>query len=124
MSSIIVASRQLRRPAALLVALWALMLLVACGGDPEPVALSTLVGREAEYDGQRVEVHGVVRAFDDPDGRYYVVEDAAPNRVRLSPTDRAAPFDGREVRVTGRFTFREDEGRRIAIDEIEAATAP
>lgn len=102
----------------LVVAGVATALLAACDGEPQQVSLASLVGREEQYDGQRIEVRGSVRAFDDPDGRYYVVEDAWSNRVQLSPTERAAPFDGRQIRVTGRFSFREDQGRRIAIEEI------
>ncbi len=113
-----------RRAAALLLLLGVpLALLVACG-EPERVNLSTLVGREDEYDGQQIEVHGRVTAFEDEQwGRYYVVEDARNNRVRLNPAEQAEPFEGREVRVTGRFSFQDDEGRRLDIDEIGPPSA-
>lgn len=110
------------RPGALFLLVAPLVLLVACG-EPERVNLASLVGREDQYDGKRIEVRGQVTAFEDDQwGRYYVVEDPWHNRVRIEPAGEAEPFEGREVTVSGRFSFREDEGRRLDIDEIAPAT--
>jgi hypothetical protein len=93
----------------------------ACSGDgedvPTVVSLAELVADQAAYDGELVTTEGTVRSFDDP--LHHWVEDADVNRVELVPDEVAAPHLGAEVRVTGRYTFRDDEGRRIEVERLE-----
>ena len=96
------------------------LLLGACGltgTAPREVTLAVLVGDQAGYDGRMVTTEGVVRTHDDP--RHYWIEDDDLNRVELIPDDEVVPLLGERVRVTGRFRFRDDEGRRIEIEQIE-----
>lgn len=99
-------------------------MLIACGtGDPaEDVTLAELVARPQAYDGRAVRTRGTVRAFDAP--RHYWLEDAQINRVGLEPMALIAPHLGREVTVTGRFSYARERGRRIAIATIEPFDAP
>lgn len=105
------------------IATFLLPALAACGngddGEPEPVTLGQIVADQASYDGDLLRIEGVVVGFENPE--HYVVEDEQQNRVQLMPTDEAAAFEGEQIVVVGRFAFSEDEGRRIEIDEIEAA---
>lgn len=111
-----------RIPAALLVAAAVVLGLAAgsCGDSdskgPVDVTLATLANEEASYEGRQVRTEGVVRTFESP--RHYWIEDAYPNRVALEPADVAAPLVGEEVEVVGRFTFDEETGRVITIEEI------
>lgn len=95
--------------------------LLGCsgGGDgtPDDVALVDLVVEQDAYDGDLVTTQGVVRTFDEP--RHYWIEDDDQNRVELVPQDRVSPHLGDRIEVTGRFTFRDDEGRRIEVDQLE-----
>lgn len=97
--------------------------LAACGngddGDPEAVTLGQIVADQASYDGDLLRIEGVVVGFENPE--HYVVEDEQQNRVQLLPTGEAAAFEGEQIVVVGRFAFSEEEGRRIEIEEIEAA---
>jgi hypothetical protein len=105
---------------ALAASLLAALLLGCAGGDadgPVETALVELAEDQEGFDGRMVTTEGVVRTWDDP--RHYWIEDADQHRVELDPQDLIAPHLGDEVRVTGRFTFRDDEGRRIAVDELE-----
>lgn len=110
-----------RVPLAILAgSLW----LAACGVTdtaPSDVALADLVLEQDRYDGQMVRTHGVVRTFDEP--RHYWIEDDDVNRVEVVPQDAIRPYLGDEVEVVGRFTFRDDEGRRITAKEIDDITA-
>ena len=101
----------------------AALLLAACGGGtsaPTEVTLAELVDDHEAFDGDTVTTSGTVRTYHRP--RHYWIEDERQHRVELVPEDRVAPHLGEEVRVTGRFTFRDDEGRRIEIDELEVLT--
>jgi hypothetical protein len=107
--------RRLRATAALL-----LVLLTGCAaddGEPVEVDLVELAEDQTGFDGQLVVTEGVVRTYDEP--RHYWIEDADLNRVELTPMELIEPHLGDEIRITGRFTFRDDEGRRIAVDELE-----
>lgn len=95
-------------------------LLAGCAGgpdDPSSVTLAELVAEQDRYDGQLVETEGTVRTYDRP--RHYWIEDEAVNRVELVPAEAAADHVGARVRVEGRFTFRDDEGRRITVEQLE-----
>jgi hypothetical protein len=46
----------------------------------------------------------------------------APDAAQLSHRTTVAPYVGVCVRVTGRFRFRDYEGRRIDLDDLEALT--
>lgn len=98
-------------------------LLTACGASgPADVTLAELAARPQAYDGRDVRTRGTVRVFDAP--RHYWLEDAQLNRVGLEPMERIAPHLGREVTVTGRFSYARERGRRIAISSIEPFDAP
>lgn len=99
-------------------------LLTACGAnDPAAdVTLAELAARPQAYDGREVRTRGTVRTFDAP--RHYWLEDAQINRVGLEPMELIAPHLGREVTVTGRFSYARERGRRIAIATIEPFDAP
>jgi hypothetical protein len=99
----------------------ALILLAACDNNDEPqdVALSMIVVQQDDYDGDMVRLRGTVRFFEDPDGGHYVIEDEEQNRVQLLPRSVAEPFEDEEVTVVGEFSFSEDEGRIVEVDEIQ-----
>ena len=104
---------------AVVVVVATLLLLAACGGGGiRDVTLGQLVADEAEYDGDQVRLRGTVVGFENPE--HYVVEDERSNRVEVRPLDDIAPFEGMEVEVTGRFTFSEDRGRMLDLEEVEA----
>jgi hypothetical protein len=95
------------------------VLLAGCPAEdetPVEVSLAELVAEQREFDGRDVETQGVVRTFDEP--RHYWIEDDHPNRVELLPDEVAEPYVGQEVRVTGRFSYADDRGRVIEVDEI------
>lgn len=95
-------------------------LLAGCGSgqdEPVPVTLAELAAQQERYDGMVVLTEGVVRTFEPP--RHYWIEDPGVNRVELVPPEVAAPHVGQVVRVRGRFTFRDDQGRRITVEELE-----
>ncbi|WP_052668453.1 hypothetical protein [Nitriliruptor alkaliphilus] len=106
------------RTAALLAALC--VGVIGCGvGDDQPVevSLAELVEDQHAYDGRTVITSGVVRSFDDP--VHYWIEDRDVHRVEVVPAELIEQHVGAEVEVTGRYTFRDDEGRRIEIDSLE-----
>jgi hypothetical protein len=107
-----------------LVAGLALLFLAGCGstedGEPTPVTLVELAEDQEGHHGDLVVTEGVVRSFDEP--LHYWIEDDDQHRVELVPMELIEPHLGDEIRVTGRFTFRDDEGRRIEVDELEVLT--
>lgn len=104
---------------------WALVLfagiaLLGCAGGsspPQAVPLADLVVEQDVYDGSMVIVEGTVQTHDQP--RHSWIEDAEQHRVEVFPHDAVADLVGQRIRVTGRFTFRDDRGRGIDIDELE-----
>lgn len=109
-----------------MVGLWLLVVLAAAGAGcsgPQTVALEDLAVEMDRYDGQQVVTHGIVREFggDDVD-RYFVLQDAHPNRVRLLPTRVAEPHAQSTVEVTGTFEFDPNRGRLIRVERIEPVT--
>jgi hypothetical protein len=103
------------------------LLAGACDpGPPQRASLEDLTFDPERYEGQEVWTTGTVREFGEDEGalvHHYVVEDAGQNRVELQPGERAAPFVGQRVTVTGRFRFDEAEGRVLAVTEIEPVPA-
>jgi predicted small lipoprotein YifL len=94
--------------------------VAGCGlvtGGPHEVTPAELVEEQDRYDGEMVVVEGTVRTYDDP--RHYWIEDDHPNRVELEPHEAAAPHVGERVRVQGEFSFQDDVGRIITVDELE-----
>ncbi len=94
--------------------------IAACGnnGDPEDVTLGEIVQDHDGFNGDTIRVEGEVVGFDEP-VEHYVVEDQHQNRIELQPTDRAAEYEGETIVVVGDFTFSEDEGRQLEIEQIE-----
>lgn len=62
-----------------------------------------------------------MRTFDDP--RHFWIEDADLNRVELWPSGSVEPRLGERIQVEGRFTFRDGEGRRITVEDVEVLDA-
>ena len=103
--------------------LLALLLGAACSsGAATEVDLRVLAEQQEAWDGRVVQVTGVLRTHDAPE--HYWVEDDAQHRVELVPDDGLAMLVGRRVTARGRFTFREDEGRRIEVDSLVRADDP
>jgi hypothetical protein len=107
-----------RRTSALLLAA---AVLAGCGptepGSPREVTLEELVTDQEGHDGEVLTLEGVVRSYDAP--VHHWIEDADQHRVELEPQDLVAPLVGEEVRVTGRYSFEEDRGRLLEIDDLE-----
>lgn len=97
------------------------LLAAACGGGIAEVTLAELTTDQEGYDGRFVRVEGIVRAFEDPPHAW--IEDAELNRVELQPLGSVEPHVGERIRVEGRFTFRDDEGRRIVVEDLEVLDA-
>lgn len=92
--------------------------LVACGGNPE-VTLAQLSQSQQDYAGQAVLTRGVVRHERDPDGSdYFVLADPRGTLVGLDPAQKARPFEGRLVHVSGIFEIKPGFGRVIHIADI------
>jgi hypothetical protein len=95
-----------------------LVLLGACTpAAPVTVPLAELVDAQEDHDGSLVITEGTVRTYDDP--RHYWIEDAELNRVELVPHEAVEDLVGDDIRVEGRFSFRDDRGRVITVDELE-----
>ena len=116
--------KRFRNPvlAAAIVTLAALPLaFAACGGDdngePKDVPLADVVADQDSYNGDTLRLQGTVVGFEEA-VEHYVIEDENQNRVELVPTDQAAEYEGQEVSVVGRFTFADDQGRRIEIEKF------
>jgi hypothetical protein len=108
-----------RLPVAVLV----IVLATACASgpaEPEAVTLADLVAEQDHYDGRVVLTEGTVRTYDSP--RHYWIEDVELHRVELVPDEEVADLVGQDVRVIGRFTFADDRGRVIEVQELEVLT--
>ncbi len=81
------------------------------------VSLADLVAEQDAYDGSTVIAEGTVQVHDEP--RHFWIEDADQHRVEVFPPDAVADLVGQRIRVTGRFTFRDDRGRGIDIADLE-----
>lgn len=111
----------MRTIAALLLA----ATLSACSADagsPREVTLAEVVADQEAHDGDVLTLEGVVRSYDAP--VHHWIEDADQHRVELEPQDLVAPHVGEQIRVTGRYTFQDDRGRLLEIDELEVIGAP
>lgn len=100
-------------------------LVLACGPNtdvPRTVTLADLVADQDRHEGSLITTDGIVRTYDEP--LHYWIEDAAQHRVELFPHERVEVLVGHRVRVTGRFTFDDDRGRAIDIDDLEVLDAP
>ena len=105
------------RPAAIAMGL---LLLAACG-QPSAVPLRSLAADSAAHDGEQVAVVGTVAEFTAGDAatkRHLVLQDNSQNRVQLVPLEAAEPHIGANVRITGRYSFDPERGRRLEIEEI------
>ena len=104
------------------VALLALLAAACATGAaaPEPVTLAELVADEERYDGRVVLTEGIVRTHDAP--RHFWIEDDDLHRVELVPQEEVADLVGQDVRVVGRFSFADDRGRVIELDELDVLT--
>lgn|SRR5487761_1118695 len=98
------------------------LLVAACGVPSRPVSLASLAADQASYQGQEVTTQGVVHRFTDPTGPYFLIEDAADNRVEVVPAAEIAKYEGRQVAVTGKFDFVPNTGRVIHIHHVSLAS--
>jgi hypothetical protein len=90
-----------------------------CGGaGPSEVPLAVLAAEPRSFDGRLVRTRGVVRSVEEP--LHYWIEDADFNRVQLVPPESAEPYLGRDVLVSGRFSYAQRAGRRIEVEDIVA----
>ena len=99
--------------------------LFGCAGgspQPQPVSLAELATAQDAYDGSRVIAEGTVQTYDQP--RHYWIEDTEQHRVELFPHELVEGLVGQRIRVTGRFSFRDDRGRGIDIDDLEVLDVP
>lgn len=101
-----------------------LMLFGCAGGSPQPqaVSLAELATAHDAHDGSFVIAEGTVRTYDQP--RHWWIEDAEQHRVELFPHELVEDLVGQRIRVTGRFTFHDDRGRGIDIDDLEVLDGP
>ncbi|MCG5513523.1 hypothetical protein [Ectothiorhodospira shaposhnikovii] len=96
-----------------------LWLLSACNEAPTPpqtVPLMMLVNQPANHDGRLITTEGTVRRVEEP--LHYWIEDAQLRRVAIQPDALIAPYLGRAVRVTGRFSHAPDQGRRLQAEHV------
>jgi len=111
-------------PAVLAAAAVLVVLAGGCGG-PSSVALADLARDHQAYEGERLELHGVVVEFAGDEQanvpRHAVLQDPEAHRVELVPFERAQPHVGSTVRVVGTFQFEPGRGRLLRIDSIEPA---
>ncbi len=92
------------------------------GGSVEHVSLAELVAEQDAYHGSLVSAEGNVQTYDQP--RHYWIEDIRQHRVELFPHELVEDLIGQRIRVTGRFTFRDDRGRGIDVDDLEVLDGP
>lgn len=116
-----------RSPAGwvVLVVMVAGLVALGCAGgasEPRAVSLAELVREQDAHDGATVIAEGTVQTYDEP--RHYWIEDAEQHRVELFPHELVEDLVGHRVRVTGRFTFVDDRGRGIDIDELDVVSEP
>jgi hypothetical protein len=101
--------------------LLAIVALGACAGVRN-VSLEELATEQEQLAGETVRTSGIVRRFTDPDGApYYVLEDAADNRVLLSPPDAVARYEGQALAVVGTFEVSATLGRLLHVQSLAAA---
>lgn len=101
--------------AALLLVLVALS---ACAGV-RTLSLEQLATEQEQLTGETVRTSGVVRQFADPGGAaYYVLEDAAANRVQLLPPNAVARYAGQSLTVVGRFEVSPTLGRVLHVESV------
>lgn len=97
--------------------------VLGCTGDSvEQVSLAELVAEQDAYDGSLVIAEGTVQTYDQP--RHYWIEDIEHHRVELFPHELVEDLVGQRIRVTGRFTFRDDRGRGIDVDDLDVLGGP
>lgn len=90
---------------------------------PSQVPLAAIHWETERYVGQRVQVSGTVRAFDDPGGRYYVLEDANQNRILLqtSPANLVSQVD-QPLTAIGIVGFDETRGIYLDVESLRTGT--
>ncbi len=86
--------------------------------EPREAPLAQLVALQDDHDGRTVITEGEVKTFEEP--RHYWIEDDRLNRVGLVPDEAAREHLGQRVRITGRFHYSAETGRRIEVEEISA----
>jgi hypothetical protein len=101
----------------LLLLLCALLQSACTGGDAVEVPLSALTSDPQRFDGRQVSTRGTVRGIQEP--FHFWIEDERLNRVQLLPPESAQPFVGQEVRVVGRYSYTQREGRRLQVQDLE-----
>jgi hypothetical protein len=91
---------------------------------PTPVPLAAIHRYTERYVGERVVVVGTVRMFDDPGGRYYVLEDPGQNRILLdAPSAQLANLVGQGATATGTVGFDERRGIYLTVRALSPLRA-
>ena len=90
---------------------------------PPQVPLASIHWETERYVGQRVQVSGTVRAFDDPGGRYYVLEDANQNRILLqtAPANLVSRVD-QPLTAIGTVGFDENRGIYLDVETMQTGS--
>lgn len=102
--------------AVLIVALFSLVQHLR---RPPTVSLGMIHRYTRHYEGDRVQVSGVVRVFNDSGGRYYVLQDAQENRVLLrADPHKLAGLLGSHVTATGVIGFDPHSGIYLDVEAI------
>ena len=105
-----------RHPASLVLSAMVMLALLGCSETTADIPLATLVAQQAEYDGQTLSTHGIVRTFDEP--RHYWIEDDELNRVAIEPDEAVSDYVGERVRVTGDYRADRKTGRVLEAAEV------
>lgn len=97
--------------------IFAAVLLSGCS-PPAPTAttLAALSAAQKDFNGQSVEVSGILRTFDSP--RHYWIENESLDRVAIRGAEDPAALVGQRVTVTGTFHYSQDSGRRIEVEAM------
>lgn len=103
-------------PASLVLSAMVMLALLGCSETTADIPLATLVAQQAEYDGQTLSTHGIVRTFDEP--RHYWIEDDELNRVAIEPDEAISDYVGERVRVTGDYRADRKTGRVLEAAEV------
>ena len=103
----------------LAIAVFGLTTILRQARQPANVPLDAIHRYTERYEGQRVQVSGVVRVFEDSKGRYYVLEDAQKNRILLRTDLRQISRRvGFPITAVGVVGFADNEGIFLDVESL------
>ncbi|MEO1081023.1 MAG: hypothetical protein AAFY29_15805 [Pseudomonadota bacterium] len=94
-----------------------LSLMTGCAERASNVSLDELARRPTSYSGHRVSTVGELRYHSPPP--HFWLESASGARVEVLGLTDPALITGAELRVTGRFRYSRERGRRIDVETQE-----